>query len=317
MGFGNPPPPAGAASHRNTGDILEAEAAPVEPFGCLGVRAMNVQPVTGVCVPTSIPVPRSLPSSPDTLSPLTPLVTARGRGEKVSNRVLAALPPAEMALLAPWLREVSLPRGTVLHEPGDLVEDVYFPHDALISLITIMGDGTSIETGTVGREAALGITVAPTPVRAAGRAVVQLAGTAARIGVAELEGAATRSPALRDLVGRCNELLIMQLQQSVACNALHDTEARLCRWLLEYSDRAGDALALTQDFLAHTLGVRRTTVTIIAQILQNAGMIRYRRGVIQIVDRPALEAGACECYRTIRQRTDALLSVSQNEPKTA
>ena len=246
---------------------------------------------------------------------MTPLV--RARRERESNRILAALPPAEVALLASSLREVSLPRGTVLHEPGDLVEDIYFPHDALISLVTVMRNGETIETGTIGREAALGITIALGPVRAAGRAVVQLAGTAARIAAADLEAAATRSPVLRDLIGRCNELLMLQLQQSVACNALHDTEARLCRCLLEYSDRAGDALALTQDFLAQTLGVRRTTVTLIAQILQNAGVIRYRRGVIQIVDRPALEAAACECYRTIRQRSNALLLASQDEPKTA
>jgi CRP-like cAMP-binding protein len=222
-----------------------------------------------------------------------------------------------MALLAPNLREVALPRGTVLHEPGDLIEEVYFPIEALISLLTVMRDGEIIETATVGREAALGTTVALNPVRASVRAVVQLAGTAMRIGAAEFEAAAARSRVLRDLVGRCSERLMVHLQQSVACNALHNTEARLCRWLLEYSDRAGDALAVTQDFLAQTLGVRRTTVTIIAQILQNAGVIRYRRGVIQIVDRPALEAAACECYRTIRHRGDALLCPSWDEPQTA
>ena len=253
------------------------------------------------------------------LSAAAPVMIPRRIGtEKTQlNRLLAALPPAELSALTPFLREVSLCRGTVLHEPGDLIAEVYFPHDAVISMVGIMQNGASVETAMIGHEAALGLGAALTSRRAVTRAVVQLPGRAARMGAAEFNQAALASAVLRELAGRANDLLIAQLQQSVACNALHDTEARLCRCLLEYSDRAGDALALTQDFLAQTLGVRRTTVTLIAQILQNAGVIRYRRGVIQIVDRPALEAAACECYRTIRQRSNALLLASQDEPKTA
>jgi CRP-like cAMP-binding protein len=228
-------------------------------------------------------------------------------GRMQSNLLLAALPPAELALLAPALRDVALVRGTVLYEPGDLIEDVYFPHDALISLTTAMRDGESIETAAVGRESALGMTLALDPSRSSSRVIVQVAGTAARIRAAEFAATAARSAALRDLVSRCSELLIAQLQQSVACNALHDTQARLSRFLLEYNDRAGDDMAVTQEFLAQTLGVRRTTVTVIAQILQSAGMIRYRRGIIRIVDRPALEHSACECYHAIRQRSRQLL----------
>jgi CRP-like cAMP-binding protein len=237
--------------------------------------------------------------------------------ESKLNRVLAALPPVEMVLLSPALREVSLSRGTVLHEPGDEVDSVYFPHEALISLATVMQDGQSIETATIGREAALGMTTALSLACATARAVVRVPGTAARISATEFRAATSKGTALRDLAMRCNQLLIVQTQQSAACNALHNTESRICRWLLDYSDRAGDALELTQDLLAQALGVRRTTVTLIAQLLQTAGAIRYRRGVIQILDRAALERSACECYRSIRQQVDGLLPESRDEPKCA
>jgi CRP-like cAMP-binding protein len=233
------------------------------------------------------------------------------------NSMLAALPAMELALLSSMIREVSLSRGMVLHEPGDPVEHVYFPHEAVISLVTVLQDGQSIETATIGREAALDMTSALSSASATARAVVRVPGTAARIGAADFRAATTKSLLLRDFATRCNQLLIAQTQQSAACNALHNTEARICRWLLDYSDRAGDALELTQDLLAQALGVRRTTVTLIAQLLQTAGMIRYRRGVIQILDRAALEQSACECYRTIRQQVDGLLPESRGEPKSA
>jgi CRP-like cAMP-binding protein len=238
-------------------------------------------------------------------------------GRKLNNNVLAALPPMEMVLLSPAIREVSLSRGTVLHEPGDLVEHVYFPHEALISLVTVMHDGQSIETATIGREAALDMTTALSSACATARAVVRVPGTAARVSAAEFRAATTKGLVLRDLATRCNQLLLAQTQQSAACNALHNTEARLCRWLLDYSDRAGDALELTQDLLAQAIGVRRTTVTLIAQLLQTAGTIRYRRGVIQILDRAALERSACECYQTIRQQVDGLLPEPRDESKSA
>ena len=231
------------------------------------------------------------------------------------NRLLAALPPVDFALLAPFLRETPLARGTVLHEPGDLIEQVYFPFGGMVSLVVAMRSGETVETATIGREGELGTGVALGSRRAIGTAIVQLSGTAARVTSAQFEVAAGRSGAIRDLATCCNDLLIAQVQQSVACNTLHDAEARLCRSLLQTSDHVGsDMIPLTQDFLSQMLGVRRTTVTIVARILQSAGMIRYRRGQIQIVDRAALEESACECYRSIRQLTDRLLPESK-EPQ--
>jgi CRP-like cAMP-binding protein len=132
-----------------------------------------------------------------------------------------------------------------------------------------------------------------------------LPGTAAWISGAQFHAAANQSQAIRDLIVRYNDLLLAQVQQSVACNALHALEARLCRWLLQTHDYIdGDAIPLTQEFLGQMLGVRRTTVTLAARLLQSAGLIRYRRGLIHIVDRAALEEIACECYAVVKHNAD-------------
>jgi len=135
--------------------------------------------------------------------------------------------------------------------------------------------------------------------------VVQLPGTAAWLSASYFHAAAVQSHAIRDLIVRYNDLLLAQVQQSVACNALHALEARLCRWLLQTHDcMDGDVIPLTQEFLGQMLGVRRTTVTIAARLLQSANLIRYRRGHIQILDRKALEDISCECYAVIRHNAD-------------
>src|SRR5262249_50532204 len=140
---------------------------------------------------------------------------------------------------------------------------------------------------------------------AMGRAVVQLPGTAAWLSAPHFHAAAVQSQAIRDLIVRYNDLLLAQVQQSVACNALHALEGRLCRWLLQTHDCTdGNVIPLTQEFLGQMLGVRRTTVTIAARLLQSAGLIRYRRGHIQILDRAALEKLSCECYAAIRGYAD-------------
>jgi CRP-like cAMP-binding protein len=226
---------------------------------------------------------------------------------RLSNRLLASLSAPDLALLAPF-RETLLQRGTVLQDSGGAIEYVYFPLGGMISLVVRMQSGEMVEAATIGREAALGTGVALGSRRAVGTAIVQLPGLMARIPRAQFEAAASRSSAIRELAAACNDLLIGQIQQSVACNTLHDAEARLCRWLLQTSDIiGGDMIPLTQDFLAQMLGVRRTTVTIIARVLQDRGLIRYRRGQIQIVDRPALEKGACECYRAVRQIQESVI----------
>jgi CRP-like cAMP-binding protein len=138
---------------------------------------------------------------------------------------------------------------------------------------------------------------------------VQLSGTAAWISAAQFRALANQSKAIRDLIVRYNDLLLGQVQQSVVCKALHSVETRLCSWLLQTHDcTGGEAMPLTQEFLGQRLGVRRTTVTIAARLLENAGLIRYRRGHIQILDRAALEDISCECYAVVRQNADKVFS---------
>jgi CRP-like cAMP-binding protein len=226
---------------------------------------------------------------------------------KPSNRLLASLPAADLALLGPF-RESPLERGAVLQEVGRAIEHVYFPLGGMISLVVRMRSGETVETVPIGREGALGTGIVLGASRTLTAAIVQLPGMAIRIPAAQFQASASRSIGLRRLATQCNELLIGEMQQSVACSILHDAEARLCRYLLQTSDRIGsDLIPLTQDVLAQMLGVRRTTVTIEARLLQSRGLIRYRRGQIQIVDRAALESAACECYRSVRELTDRLL----------
>ena len=231
-----------------------------------------------------------------------------------TNRLLAMLPAADFALLAPDLKDVVLERGTVLRDSGDPLHHVYFPHSGMISILAVLPSGETVETTTVGYEGAVGATAALGSRQTFGRAIVQLPGTASRISSIRLYAAAAHSDVLRDLMLRYNEVMLAQTQQAAACNILHDVAARLCRWLLHTHDRMdGDIVPLTQEFLAEMLGVRRTTVTIVARVLQSAGMIRYRRGHIHVLNRSALEDGACECYGVVRQLMDEFLPNGRKE----
>jgi CRP-like cAMP-binding protein len=224
------------------------------------------------------------------------------------NRLLASLPSDDYALLAPHLVQVELERGRLLYDPGDPVETVYFPHDGVISLMTLMENGAAIESATIGPEGALGLMAAVSPRQSLLRAIVQTPVRAARINAAPLHEAWEKSAELRRLVDNHNEALFGHAIQSVACNALHSVEARFCRWLLTCHDRiSSDTVALTQEFLADMLGVQRTTVTAVARSLQEKGVIRYRRGVVDIIDRAALEQFTCECYGAIRRTYERLL----------
>jgi CRP-like cAMP-binding protein len=226
------------------------------------------------------------------------------------NRFLATLPPHDFSLLAPHLCTITLERGVMLHDVGEEIEHVYFPHTGMVSLVAVMQSGATVETATIGWSGVIGASAGLGAKSTIARAVVQLPGTAAWIGAAQFRAAAAQSHATRDLIVRYNDLLLAQVQQSVACNALHALEARLCRWLLQTHDCTdGNAIPLTQEFLAQMLGVRRTTVTIAARLLQSAGLIRYRRGHIQVLDRSALEDISCECYAVIRQNADKVFSL--------
>lgn len=229
----------------------------------------------------------------------------------LKNRLLTALPSEDRALLTPHLSAVDLDKGRLLYEPGDRVDHVYFPDDCVISLMTLMENGAAIESATIGREGALGLMGAVAPRLSLSRAIVQAPGSALRVGAGPLHDVWTRSAALRDLVDRHNEALFGHAIQSVACNALHAVEARFCRWLLSCHDRIDtNTVSLTQEFLADMLGVQRTTVTAVAGSLQNKGLIRYRRGVVDILDRVGLEAMTCECYRAVRRGYERLLPTS-------
>jgi CRP-like cAMP-binding protein len=224
------------------------------------------------------------------------------------NRLLAALDAEDLELVTAKLVPVTLEKGALLYDPGDMIDAIYFPDDCVISLMTLMESGAAIESAAIGREGALGLMAAVSPRQSLTRALVQVPGRARRITAAHLHRAWEQSAQIRDLIDRHNEALFAHAIHSVACNALHSVEARFCRWLLSCDDRIDSStVALTQEFLADMLGVQRTTVTVVARALQAAGLIRYRRGVVDIVDREGLEAIACECYRAVRRNYQRLL----------
>jgi CRP-like cAMP-binding protein len=228
----------------------------------------------------------------------------------LENSLLGALADFDSALLAPHLVNVELERGRLLYDPGDPMDFVYFPHDGVISLMTLMSNGAAIESAAVGPEGAVGLPAAVAPRQSLSRAIAQTYVRSARISAERLHDAWRQSPQIQALVDRHSEALYGHAIQSVACNALHSVEARFCRWLLTCRDRiSSDRLAVTQEFLADMLGVQRTTVTMVARNLQDRGLIRYRRGVIDILDRAGLQAMACECYGVVRNTYARLLGV--------
>ncbi len=222
------------------------------------------------------------------------------------NCVLEELPNSDRRLLDPHLRDIAMARGTVLHERGEKLRYVYFPRTAVASLLVVLQSGEEIETATIGCEGIVGANSAHGSSRATCQAVICLPGTVSRMGMPQFQKAVREIRALSDLVTRSNDALLAQTQQTVACNAFHRVEARLCRWLLQMRDQTNaDFLPLTQEFLASMLGVRRTTVTLAARELQKQGLIRYRRGRIEITDHDGLQEAACECYALVRAQTPA------------
>lgn len=225
------------------------------------------------------------------------------------NRLLACLKPADRAILEPSMTAVLLNRGDVLFDSGQDVTHSYFPGPGVVaSLVIDMADGRAVEAATIGREGAVGGIVSAGSKPAFARAVVQIGGTALRMETTALETAKERSSAIRDLFSRYADTLLAQTMQSVACNALHALDARLCRWLLTTHDRVdSDEIALTQEYLAEMLGVQRTTVSGVARQLQERGLISYSRGRVVILDRHGLEASACDCYAAVRRHLRAVL----------
>lgn len=228
--------------------------------------------------------------------------------DRAENRLLAALAPADYALLLPHLKTAYFPQGAILQEQEAPVAHVYFPLYGMVSLVSVMEHGQVVETAVVGREGAIGAFAGLGPWNAFTRATVQIPASAAVIPTPHFQAAVQHSERLRELILRYKEGLLAQVQQTAACNAVHPLEARLARWLLQALDRTGAReLPLTQDAIAQMLGARRTTVTLIACRLQEVGLIRYRRGRIAVLDRAGLEEATCECYRTISRRTEAVV----------
>jgi CRP-like cAMP-binding protein len=221
------------------------------------------------------------------------------------NLLLASLPAKDFALLAPHLKDFKLEQGAVLQEQGERIEQVYFPRDGIVSLLAVMHQGEAIETATIGFEGAVGTFAGFGSRRAHTRAVVQVRGSASRIAASRFRKIAQENEAVCRIVVRYGEMLLIQVQQTAACNALHPVEARLSRWLLQARDRLeSNKINLTHEFLSQMLGVRRTTVTVVANMLQQAGLIRYHRGQIEIVDWEGLKARSCECYEAIRRNVE-------------
>jgi CRP-like cAMP-binding protein len=224
----------------------------------------------------------------------------------VKNRILRQLSADELKSVQPWLMPVELRPNAVLQEQGAAIDRIYFPLSGMISLLAVMQTGEAIETGIIGAEGLLGGD-APINGHLSTNATVQLQGAALTMPKAQFVDAYHAHPHLRELVNRYH--------------ALHSIRSRLCRWLLQSQDMIGSAsFTLTQDFLSHMLGVRRTSVSIEAHALQEAGLIQYTRGHIKILNRDGLEDCACECYSVIRAETDkmmgaALLSASVGRPR--
>jgi CRP-like cAMP-binding protein len=228
-------------------------------------------------------------------------------GLALDNKLLAMLPRDDFDRLSPHLSTISMQQGIVLSEAGDEVDQIYFPHYGMLSLLAVLRDGKAIETATVGREGVVGAMAGLGLYKSLVRVVVQMPVACSKIAATHFRTVATVSDPVRNLCIRYNEVLLSQARVTAACNALHPIEARFCRWLLQSADRsASNTVALTQEFLAEMLGVRRTSVTEVASKVQNAGVITYSRGVIKILDRPALMRMSCECYETLLDQSAVL-----------
>jgi CRP-like cAMP-binding protein len=228
---------------------------------------------------------------------------------KSPNRLLASLPSNVYSALTPHLKIVELKFGDVVAEAGSEIRQVYFPYAGVISLVVELDVGTMIETAMVGHDGVLNAAPALDGKVSLNKGIVQVAGSAGTIEVTRLRRLANEHDAFRSLLLRHEQVLFAQSQQSAACNASHSVEARMCRWLLHMRDFAGnDDLTLTQEFLAQMLGVTRPSVSIVASPLQKAGLIKYSRGRMRVLDVKGLQKRACECYDTVKAHYQRLLS---------
>jgi CRP-like cAMP-binding protein len=246
-----------------------------------------------------------LPSRPNLMreNPVAPI--------KHHNGFLSTLPQTVIELVHPHLKPCNFAARDILFSTGDRLERVYFPDSGVISLVVELDDGEMIEAAMVGRDSMLGAATAFDGQLSLNKAIVQIAGSGSILSVSRLREVAEHNCELRTALSRHEQALFAQAQQAAACNVSHTVESRLARWLLRARDLVGsDKLPLTQDSLARMLGARRTTVSLIANTLQNAGLIRYSRGHINIVLADRLKDVACECYQVVKRAYDRLLENS-------
>lgn len=225
------------------------------------------------------------------------------------NLLLKSLPAEDYEPLSPYLTPVNLTLGHILYEPGEMMHTAFFPASSMISFVKVMADGATIEAGVAGHYGVVDCAIFLDGQRSSSRAVVQIAGRAIALDAAVLRSEFNRHGALYDLLLRYSQAFIAQIGQTAACNRFHMAEERLARWLLQSQDALRSShLELTQGFLSSMLGTRRASVTLAAGRLQQAGLIRYSRGNIEILDREGLESTACECYEVVRDEYTRLLS---------
>jgi CRP-like cAMP-binding protein len=225
-----------------------------------------------------------------------------------NNQLLAALPVTERDRIFPHLKLVSLTVGSVLYESGGAQRYIYFPVDAIASLLYVLKDGASSQIAVVGNDGVVGIALFMGGTTMTNRAIVQSAGSAYRLNRKRLEQELARHGGMLHVLLRYTQALITQMAQTAVCNRHHSVDQQLCRWLLLALDRANsNKLIMTQELIANLLGVRREGVTEAAGRLQRAGVIEYRRGKITVLDRKRLEEMSCECYEVVRTETRRLL----------
>ena len=223
----------------------------------------------------------------------------------IRNEILLSLPSRECASLLSELEPVEMHAYDLLNDAGEAIEFCYFMNSGMTSILTMMGDGKGVEVGLTGKEGFIGLPLIVGLKTSATRAIVQITGDAFRISSTKMLQALRKCPQLEKLLNRYTQQLAMQATQVAACNRLHEVEQRLARWLLMSQDRVGgEVVPLTQEFLSHMLGTRRASVTVAAGVLQKAGLIKYTRGAVTIVNRNKLEGAACECYKIINRQSE-------------
>src|ERR1700681_489171 len=251
--------------------------------------------------------PLRIDRSAKTLRAVPAVERTNAEGKPVRNKVLVAIPDEEYELMRPDLTYIDLPDHLSLHEPTQKIEFVYFPNHGMVSQVVVTKDGRTVEVGVVGKEGYVGAGLAAGLNRSSVREVIQIAGDGFRMMGNALQRILRSAPQLQVILNRHTGLQGMQVAQTAACNRLHDIQQRLSRWLLMTQDRVGSAcLPITHDFIATMMGTDRSTVSLVASVLQKEGIIDYVRGAVKILNRRKLEKSACECYGVIQQFEDEL-----------